>query len=134
MATQQEIAEFFAAQFPQANCTLQAIGDGGATVLRAIGEADLRPGGSVSGPVLMAVADIALYAAILGEIGIVPMAVTTSFNINFMHKPDARKSILGVCKLLKVGRSQAVGEVYLYSEGSAVVLAHATGSYHLPPK
>lgn len=134
MATQEEVIAFFAAQFPQANCVIQAIGDRGATVVRAIGEADLRPGGSVSGPVLMAVADIALYAAILGEAGIIPMAVTTNFTINFMHKPDARKAIVGVCTLLKVGRTQAVGEVYLYSEGSPVVLAHATGSYHLPPR
>jgi acyl-coenzyme A thioesterase PaaI-like protein len=133
MATKEEVVAFFADQFPQANCAIQAIGDGGATVLREIGDEDLRPGGSVSGPVLMAVADIALYAAILGAIGIVPMAVTTSFNINFMHKPEAHKGILGVCKLLKVGRTQVVGEVYLYSEGSSVALAHATGTYFIPP-
>lgn len=132
MATKEEVAAFFASQFPQANCAIHAIGNRGATVFRAIGDADLRPGGTVAGPVLMAVADIALYAAILGEAGIVPMAVTTSFTINFLHKPDASKGILEVCKLLKVGRTQVVGEVCLYSEGSSVVLAHATGTYFMP--
>src|SRR5690606_19121575 len=93
---------------------------------------DLRPGGTVSGPVLMAVADVALYVAILGEIGIVPLAVTTSLNINFLRKPAADRDIIGVCTLLKVGRSLAVGEVSIYSAGDPDPVAHAVGTYAIP--
>lgn len=82
----------------------------------------------------MAVADVALYVAVLGEIGIVPLAVTTSFNVNFFRKPASGQAILGACQLLKVGRSPIVGEVKLYSEGLADVIAHAVGTYSVPQK
>ena len=81
----------------------------------------------------MMVADVALYVAILGEIAIVPLAVTTSLTINFLRKPAASRSILGVCKLMKVGRSLAVGEVSLYSEGASEPVAHVVGTYSIPP-
>ena len=58
---------------------------------------ELRPGGTVSGPVLMSVADIALYVAILGKLGIIALAVTTSFTINFLRRPAADRAILGIC-------------------------------------
>ncbi len=86
----------------------------------------------MSGPVLMTLADVALYVAILGEIGIVPLAVTTSLTINFLRKPSPAKDIVGVCKLIKVGRSLAVGEVALYSEGVDEMVAHAVGTYSIP--
>lgn len=133
MPTKQEIAEFLAREFPQTKCTVAQVGHMTATVRQEIGTAELRPGGTVSGPVLMAVADVALYVALLHEIGIVPLTVTTNLNINFMRKPRANAAILGVCKLLKVGRSLAVGEVNLYSEGSDEVVAHAVGTYAIPP-
>jgi acyl-coenzyme A thioesterase PaaI-like protein len=97
-----------------------------------VGEAELRPGGTVSGPVMMATADVALYVAILGEIGIVPLAVTTSLSFNFMRKPAGDRDVIGVCKLLKLGRTLAVGEVTLYSEGSDEPVAHAVGTYAIP--
>jgi acyl-coenzyme A thioesterase PaaI-like protein len=81
----------------------------------------------------MATADVALYVAILGEIGIVPLTVTTSLNINFLRKPVATARVIGVCKLIKLGRSLAVGEVSLYSEGRSEVVAHAVGTYSIPP-
>jgi acyl-coenzyme A thioesterase PaaI-like protein len=108
-------------------------GDRGATVRHRIGINELRPGGTVSGPVMMAVADVALYAAILGEIGIVPLAVTTILNINFLRKPAADRDIVGICKLIKVGRTLATGDVYLYSEGDDRPVAHAVGTYSIPP-
>ena len=132
MASKSEIAEFLAAEFPQSKFVVVEVGNSSATVTHAIGEAELRPGGTVSGPVLMAVADVALYVAILGEIGIVPLTVTTSLNINFLRKPAAGKSIIGVCKLIKLGKSLAVGEVSLYSEGSQALVAHAVGTYAIP--
>jgi acyl-coenzyme A thioesterase PaaI-like protein len=97
-----------------------------------VGVAELRPGGTVSGPVLMATADFALYVAILGRIGIVPLAVTSSLTINFLRKPVASRPVVGVCKLLKLGRTLAVGEVTLYSEGSGDAVAHVVGTYAIP--
>ncbi len=133
MPTTAEIVKFMASDFPQNNSIIEATGDRGATVRHRIGVNELRPGGTVSGPVMMAVADVALYAAILGEIGIVPLAVTTSLNINFLRKPSADRDIVGVCKLIKVGRSLVTGDVYLYSEGDERPVAHAVGTYSIPP-
>jgi acyl-coenzyme A thioesterase PaaI-like protein len=133
MATKEEVAAFIADALPQARCHVREVGHGGATVSYEIGPDNLRPGGTVSGPVLMMVADVALYVAILGEIGIVPLAVTTSLTINFLRKPAATGGILGECKLMKVGKSLAVGEVWLYSEGTSEPVAHVVGTYSIPP-
>ena len=132
MATKAEIVAFMAAEFPQNKCVVEAVGDAAATIRHRVGEEELRPGGTVSGPVLMTVADVALYVALLGEIGIVPLAVTTSLHVNFLRKPSADKDILGVCKLIKIGKSLAFGEVALYSEGSHEPVAHAVGTYSIP--
>jgi len=132
VATKEEISAFIAREFPQTKCTILDVGNGGATLSHEIGAAELRPEATVSGPVLMATADVALYVAILSEIGIVPLAVTTSLNINFLRKPAASARVIGVCKLIKLGRSLAVGEVSLYSEGQSEVVAHAVGTYSIP--
>jgi acyl-coenzyme A thioesterase PaaI-like protein len=132
MPNRNEIAEFLKKEFPQTRCTVVAVGDRSATIRHEIGVAELRPGGTVAGPVLMTVADVALYVAILGEIGIVPLAVTTSLTINFMRKPSADRAILGVCKLMKLGKVLAVGEVSLYSEGIDEPVAHVVGTYSIP--
>ncbi len=129
-----EIIEFIASEFPQSAVKIMAVGNQGATVKQEIGVDQLRPGGTVSGPVLMAVADVALYVAIMGEIGLVPLAVTTSLNINFLRKPSSERDIIGVCKLLKLGKVLAVGEVSLYSEGQDEPVAHVVGTYSIPPK
>ncbi|MEO5740467.1 MAG: PaaI family thioesterase, partial [Vicinamibacterales bacterium] len=84
-----QIAAFIAAEFPQTKCKIRQAGDRGSTIVHEVGVDELRPGGTVSGPVLMTVADVALYVAILGEIGIVPLTVTTSLSINFLRKPPA---------------------------------------------
>ena len=83
-------------------------------------------------PSAMEVTDVALYVALLGEIGIVPLAVTTGLTINFLRKPPATRQIIAVCTLLKVGRL-ATGEVRLYSEGYKEPVAHAVGTYSIPP-
>lgn len=134
MPTKAEIVEFLIREFPQSKCVVQEIGNSSATVKHQVGADELRPGGTVSGPVLMTVADVAIYAALLGEIGIVPLAVTTSLTINFLRKPSPNRSIIGVCKLIKVGRSLAVGNVDLYSEGTDELVAHAVGTYSIPPR
>jgi acyl-coenzyme A thioesterase PaaI-like protein len=132
LATKEEIEAFMKTDFPQAKCTVEAVEEQSATVRHPIGFDELRPGGTVSGPVLMAVADYALYVAILGEIGIVSLTVTTSLTINFMRKPSSTKDIIGKCTLLKVGKSLVVGEVSLYSEGDDNAVAHVVGTYSIP--
>lgn len=133
MATKQEIATFIAKEFPQTRVQVIEAGGMAATVAHEVGANELRPGGTVSGPVMMATADVALYVAILAEIGIVPLTVTTSLSFNFMRKPSADRRIIGACKLLKLGRTLAVGEVSLYSEGLPEMVAHAVGTYAIPP-
>lgn len=134
MATKEEIVGFLAADFPQNRCGVQAVGNGGATVTLQIGEQDLRPGGTVAGPVIVAVADVGLYVAILGEIGIVPLAVSTNLSINFLRKPEASRRLVAVCKLLKVGKVLVVGEATVYSEGKSDPVAHVVGTYSIPPR
>jgi acyl-coenzyme A thioesterase PaaI-like protein len=132
-ATASEIGSFLLREFPQTKCTVVTVGRLTATVRHAIGVGELRPGGTVSGPVLMTVADVALYVAILGEIGLVPLAVTTNLSINFLRRPAADAAVVGVCRLMKVGKALIVGEVELYSEGDAEPVAHAVGTYSVPP-
>jgi uncharacterized protein (TIGR00369 family) len=134
MPTKTEIVDFLAREFPQNQCVIEALADRSATVSHPVGAAQLRPGGTVSGPLLMAVADVALYVAILATIGLVPLAVTTSLNINFLRKPSPHNPIVGVCKLIKVGRILVVGEVALYSDRNEEMVAHAVGTYSVPPK
>lgn len=93
----------------------------------------LRPGGTVSGPALMTLADTAMYMAVLGMIGPVVLAVTTNLNINFLRKP-AQADVIGRARLLKLGKRLAVGEVTMYSEGDAEPVAHATLTYSIPPR
>lgn len=129
-----EIAAFLKREFPQAKVSVEQVGGQSATVRHTIGPKELRPGGTVSGPVMMAVADVALYVAILGEIGLEALMVTTSLNFNFLRKPSASRDIIGVCRLLKLGKRLAVGEVSIYSEGDPAPVAHAVGTYSIPPR
>jgi acyl-coenzyme A thioesterase PaaI-like protein len=134
MPTKSEIVEFLAREFPQSKCVVEEAGERSATISHSVGPAQLRPGGTVSGPLLMTVADVALYVAILATIGLVPLAVTTNLNINFLRKPSPHNPILGVCKLIKVGRILVIGEVALYSDRNEEMVAHAVGTYSIPPK
>jgi acyl-coenzyme A thioesterase PaaI-like protein len=133
-ATKEEIVAFMASEFPQTKCMVEAVGDNSSTLSHDIGIDELRPGGTVSGPVLMSISDVALYVAILGKIGIVPLTVTTSLTINFLRKPSSEARIIADCTLLKVGQTLIIGEVSLYSEGSSDLVAHVVGTYSIPPK
>lgn len=133
MVSKEEMNRFLKAEYPQNKCIVEAFGDRSATIRHKVGFDELRPGGTVSGPVLMTVADFALYVAILSEIGLVPLAVTTSLTINFLRKPSSDKDIIGVCRLLKVGKSLAFGEVALYSGDNPEPVAHVVGTYAIPP-
>ncbi len=93
----------------------------------------LRPGGTIAGPVMMGLADAAMYALVLGRIGPVELAVTTSLNINFLRKP-APGDVLARASGLKFGKRLAIGEISLYSETSPDdLVAHATATYSIPP-
>lgn len=93
----------------------------------------LRPGGTIAGPVLMALADYAMYAVTLSMVGRVALAVTTNLNINFLRRP-APRDVLAEARILKLGKRLAVSEVTLRSEGEAEAVAHVTGTYSLPPR
>jgi uncharacterized protein (TIGR00369 family) len=92
----------------------------------------LRPGGTVSGPALMALADAAMYIVLLSAIGPVRLAVTTNLSINFLRKAPAKRDLLAEAKLLKLGRRLAVGEVLLFSGQSDELVAHVTSTYSIP--
>ncbi len=93
----------------------------------------LRPGGTISGPSLMMLSDTAMYMALLGMIGPVALAVTTNLNINFLRKPE-QADVIAECRLLKLGKRLAVGEVTMFSEGDREPVAHATVTYSIPPE
>ena len=111
----------------------EEIGHGTARVRMPAGADHVRPGGTISGPAQMALADFTFYAALLGAIGEVPLAVTTSLNINFLRKPEPGE-LVAECRLLKLGKRLAVGDVSLYSEGLDAPVAHATATYSIPPQ
>jgi len=109
-----------------------AITHGAATLRLPFHAGSLRPGGVVSGPSIMALADACMYAVVLSAIGSVKLAVTTSFNINFLY--GARPvDLLADGSMLRLGKRLAVIEVRLHSEGHAQPVAYATGTYSIPP-
>ena len=111
-----------------------SISNGEAQLAFQANETHLRPGGTVSGPALMALADLAMYVALLAHIGPIALAVTTSLNINFMRKAEAGR-LLGTAKLLKVGRSLAVGDVMIATEFEPEkCIAQASVTYSIPPQ
>ena len=132
MPSLDELREFLANDFPQSTMELLALGDGTARGRQVIDEGHLRPGGTVAGPAMMTLADAAAYAALLGRIGIVPLAVTSNLNISFLRRPKAHRNIVADASVLKAGRKLAVLEVRITSEGDDELIAHATLTYALP--
>ncbi len=108
--------------------------EAGVTLRLRVADRHLRPGGTVSGPNIFALADVAMYLAILSRIGPVALTVTTNASIDFMRKPQAGCDMLGQARVLKLGRSLAVGDVLLFSEGSPDPVARAGLTYSIPPR
>lgn len=136
--TVEQLERFLAAEFPQAfhpgsGLSIEAVWHGGGRVRQAYQPQFVRPGGTISGPTMMALADFAMYVGVLASIGPVPLAVTTNLNINFLRKPETR-DLVAECRLLKLGRRLAVGEVTIRSDGVAEPVAHVTSTYSIPAK
>jgi uncharacterized protein (TIGR00369 family) len=133
-----ELEEFLRGEFPQSfssGDTRIESADGETCLLRQrYGDHMLRPGGTVSGPTLMALADCAMYVVLLSAIGPVGLAVTTNLNINFLRKGEAGHDVLAAAKILKLGKRLAVGEVTLLSGNSPDPIAHVTATYSIPTK
>ena len=120
-----QVAEEFAVERADAS---------GVTLRLKVAERHLRPGGTVSGPSIFGLVDVAMYLAILSRIGPVALTVTTNCAIDYMRKPAAGRDLLGEARVLKLGRSLAVGDVMVFSEGLAEPVARASLTYAIPPK
>ena len=110
---------------------VEAVGHGTARVRMKYHPKYLRPGGTMSGPAMMTLADFALYVAVLSVVGRVPLAVTTNLNINFLRKPE-KGDLIAETRLVKAGKRLCVGEVSITSDGSDEMVAHVTGTYSVP--
>ena len=134
----EELRRRLAAEFPetfndQSGLIILKIWHGGCLMRQDFQPSSLRPGGTISGPAIMALADVSMYIAILASIGWVPLAVTTSLNINFLKKP-APGALAAECRILKLGKRLAVGDVAIQSEEEDGMVAHATSTYSIPPQ
>ncbi len=131
--TPDEIEDFMKKAFPQARMPteIEELRDGFVRLRIGVTDRYLRPGGTVSGPALMAIADTAMYYLLLGMIGPVALALTTNLNINFLRAPKLA-DIIAEAEMLKLGKRLAVGQVTIYSDGSDGPVAHATVTYSIP--
>lgn len=117
--------------YPGCGLTIERVDFGDIRVRRRFEEDHLRPGGTVSGPTMMELADFAMYVAVFSAVGPQPLAVTTNLSINFLRKP-ARADLIADARLMKVGKRLAVGEVTIFSDGSSEPVAHVTSTYSIP--
>jgi uncharacterized protein (TIGR00369 family) len=127
------LIDIFPEVWKRGDIAIEAIGPMSADLRLRFHPRLLRPGGTISGPAMFALCDVGLYVAILAQVGRVELAVTTNLNINFLRKPAAA-DLIGKAKLMKLGKRLAVGEVAVYSEGEAEMVAHATGTYSIPAR
>jgi uncharacterized protein (TIGR00369 family) len=125
-------AEFAEAFRPDNGLAILDVWHRGCRVRLGFAPKTLRPGGTISGPTLMMLADVAMYVAVLASIGWQPLAVTTSLNINFLQKPSPG-ALIAECRLIKLGRRLAVGDIGIRSEAGEDLVAHATSTYSIPP-
>ena len=132
----EDLTEFLTAEFPQVaqDFVIEDVAENRIRVRLATQERHLRPGGTVSGPTMFALADVGVYLAILAMIGPKALAVTTNCSIDFMRKPAAGADLIAECRLLKMGRVLAVGDVLIMSEGMEAPVARASLTYSIPPK
>lgn len=130
------LTAFLARDFPQVDSdfVLERVEKDVLVMRLRVAHSHLRPGGTVSGPAMFALADVAMYLAVLARIGPVALAVTTNCSIDFLRKPAAGCDLLADVRILKLGRSLAVGDVMIRSDGEAAVVARASLTYAIPPR
>lgn len=110
---------------------VETIFEGFARLRLAFDERQLRPGGTIAGPVMFTLADTALFAAVLSVIGAEQMVFTSDMNIHFLRKPRP-VDLIAECRIIKRGRQLVFGEVLIYSDADPKPVAHVTGTYALP--
>jgi len=134
LMTINELHDLIERVFPQVHnqFTITEIRADGVTVRMAIDARHLRPGGTVSGPSMFALADCAFYLATLAMIGPETLCVTTNCSIDFMRKP-VPGDLIGVARILKLGKTLSVGDVVIYSAGGDKPVARASLTYAIPP-
>ncbi|MCB1449213.1 MAG: PaaI family thioesterase [Nitratireductor sp.] len=134
--TAAEVENFVMAVFPQSDIYrwfAKDVRPGEISVGMRISDQDLRPGGTISGPTMFALADVTAYLLILAHIGEVALAVTTSLTINFLNKPEPG-DLVAHGRLIKLGKRLAVCEVHIEPESGGPMVAQATATYSIPPR
>lgn len=129
------LATFLQTEFAQVadDFTIEEVREMGILVRLMVDERHLRPGGTVSGPSMFALADVSIYLAVLAMVGPKGLAVTTNISMDFMRKPAAATDLLCDCRLLKLGKTLAVGDCLIRSEGMEAPVARASMTYAIPP-
>ncbi len=130
-----ELMEFLDEVFPQVqeDFAVEALSEDEIVMRLRIQDKHLRPGGTVSGPSMFALADCAAYAMVLARIGRQALAVTTNCSMDFMRKPASGVDLFATCKLLKLGRTLAVCDILIHSIGQDAPVARASMTYSIPP-
>ncbi|WP_435229034.1 PaaI family thioesterase [Pseudopelagicola sp. nBUS_20] len=131
-----EMTDYLIEVFPQVkgDYTIEKM-DGQNTVVRLrIAEQHLRPGGTVSGPAMFALADVTAYIATMACIGREALSVTTNCSIDFMRKPIAGVDLIAEARMLKLGKTLAVTDILIFSKGSKAPVARANMTYAIPPR
>lgn len=133
--TAEEIGPLMRKIFPQVaqDFAVESLTENAAVMRLLVREDHLRPGGTVSGPSLFALADVTMYVALLGMIGRKALAVTTNCSIDFIRKPAGDRDLIGEARILKLGRQLAVGDVLIRSDGGDAPVARASITYSIPP-
>lgn len=131
----EDLAAYLDEVFPQVrgDFVIEDVADRAVRVRMPVAERHLRPGGTVSGPAMFALADVSVYMAVIAMKGREALAVTTGGSFDFMRKPRAGVDLICECRLLKLGRVLAVGDCLIYSDGMAEPVARASMTYSIPP-
>lgn len=130
-----ELTDFLRTTFPQVkeDFAVERLTGEGLVLRLKVADRHLRPGGTVSGPTMFGLADVAFYFALMSRIGLKALAVTTNVSIDFLRKPGPGADLLGEARILKIGKQLAAGDVLIRSEGSADVVARAGLTFSIPP-
>ena len=136
--TAEELNTFMGKVFPQLNrdrtdFEVTEVFPGGCTIRLNAAYEHLRPGDTVSGVALFTLADLGGYACVLSHAGPDALSVTTNISLNFMRKAGPGP-VDGHCRILKLGRNLMVYDIEMVAGPDNEIIAHATGTYSIPPK